>query len=496
MENKRPESFDETIARLKTDRDFRIRLTAFSHQWFFMTYFRDHVTYPLADLHREIFRMTQDPPTPLITVVAFRSSGKSTVLSLSYPIWAALSGRKKFILIVSKTESQVKQIMYNIKAELEGNQQLISDFGPFNTGDVWNELSLVLPQHAVRIVGVSAEHSLRGLKHRSHRPDLVIIDDVEDMESVRSGEVRDKRYRWLKSEVIPAGGESCQIWVVGNLLHEDSLVSRLRSEIENREIVGTYREYPIVVGGVPTWPGRFPSAAAVEELRMKIGDDRAFKREYLLQITPEADQVVDQSWLRYYDKLPDADGKRPGDGWELDFVATGVDPAISLRESADFTAMVSAAVYSRIRRDNLGNHFYTDHHIYILPVVTNAHLSVNGIIERAKVTAQICARPGHTHRFFVEDVAFQKALIDTMHGANLYVKGVKTDGMDKRSRLMIAARGMETGKVFFPRTGAEEVIRQIVGFGAERHDDLADAFSTLVRQADYTATHHPNIYVF
>lgn len=182
-------------------------------------------------------------------------------------------------------------------------------------------------------------------------------------------------------------------------------------------------------------------------------------------------------------------------GWEIDFVATGIDLAISQRESADFTAMVSAAVYSRVERDHHGNWWYREYRIYVLPVVTNAHLTFHGIIERAKVTAEMCKRPGRTHRFFVEDVAFQRAVIDAMQDADLYVQGVKTDGMDKRSRLMIAARAIETGKVFFPRTGAEDVIRQIVGFGAERHDDLADAFSTLIRQAEHDATHHAGIYL-
>jgi hypothetical protein len=35
----------------------------------------------------------------------------------------------------------------------------------------------------------------------------------------------------------------------------------------------------------------------------------------------------------------------------------------------------------------------------------------------------------------------------------------------------------------FPRQGAEDLINQLVNFGIERHDDLADAFSLLVLKA-------------
>ncbi|MEN9881393.1 MAG: hypothetical protein RLZZ308_576, partial [Candidatus Parcubacteria bacterium] len=34
--------------------------------------------------------------------------------------------------------------------------------------------------------------------------------------------------------------------------------------------------------------------------------------------------------------------------------------------------------------------------------------------------------------------------------------------------------------VKFPKQGCEELIEQLVGFGVEKHDDLADAFSLLV----------------
>ena len=36
------------------------------------------------------------------------------------------------------------------------------------------------------------------------------------------------------------------------------------------------------------------------------------------------------------------------------------------------------------------------------------------------------------------------------------------------------------GKVFFPRTGAEVLIGQLVNFGVEKYDDLADAFTLLM----------------
>jgi phage terminase large subunit-like protein len=39
----------------------------------------------------------------------------------------------------------------------------------------------------------------------------------------------------------------------------------------------------------------------------------------------------------------------------------------------------------------------------------------------------------------------------------------------------VAARYIKNGTVKFPRTGCEELLAQMLGFGAEKHDDLVDA---------------------
>ena len=53
---------------------------------------------------------------------------------------------------------------------------------------------------------------------------------------------------------------------------------------------------------------------------------------------------------------------------------------------------------------------------------------------------------------------------------------------DKRTRLALTAPLIQSAKVKFPKKGAEEIIRQITGFGVEKHDDVADAFSMLINK--------------
>jgi hypothetical protein len=61
--------------------------------------------------------------------------------------------------------------------------------------------------------------------------------------------------------------------------------------------------------------------------------------------------------------------------------------------------------------------------------------------------------------------------------------GVQRAGMhpiEDRARLRVAARYIKIGVVKFPRTGCEQLLTQLLGFGGERHDDAVDALVYLI----------------
>ena len=58
---------------------------------------------------------------------------------------------------------------------------------------------------------------------------VVISDDVEDTNSVKTREGRNKTYEWFTSEILPIGSQKTKFVTIGNLLHEDSLLMRVTS---------------------------------------------------------------------------------------------------------------------------------------------------------------------------------------------------------------------------------------------------------------------------
>ncbi len=457
----------ELIETIIKDREVRRALTKESHEYFFPVYFGEYIKYPSAPLHTEMIKITENTDEQLSVVVAFRGSAKSTIFSLSYPIWAILGKQqKKFVLIVSQTQVQARQLLTNIKEELTNNHLLKSDLGPFEEpDDEWRAASIVLPQYGARIMVASSEQSIRGIRHKSYRPDLIILDDIEDIASSKTKEGRDKTFRWLASEVLPAGDVTTKVILIGNLVHEDSVIMRLRQKIKLKEIKGSFSMYPIMdEQGVSLWPGKFPTPESLKNEETKVLNPQAWFREYLLKIIPEEGQVVFPEWFQYYDTLPTKHQR----AYRCTYSA--VDLAISQKDSADYTTVVTAYVYGRADKIR----------IYILPNPINKKLSFPAQVEMLKGHAAI-ALPNSSDKLFVESVAYQDALPQMLKTQGVHAIGVKPQN-DKRTRLALTTSYIQSGRVKFPQKGCEDLIQQLVGFGIENHDDLADAFSLLILQ--------------
>ena len=449
------------IEKILKDKYVRKGVVTKSLDWFFSVYFHTYIKYETAPFQKEIISIAADRNIKLAVIVAFRGSAKSTLVTTASVIWSILGNpQKKFIIILSQTEQKARQHLQNIKRELESNEVLRKDLGPFDEEkNQWGSTALIIKKFNAKITIGSVEQSIRGLRFGENRPDLIILDDVEDTDSVRTQEGRNKTYNWLTSEVLPAGDKETKVIAVGNLLHEDSLLKRLEQLIKSKEIDGVYREYPIIDDeGNSLWLGKYPTQNDIEEERRKTMSNIAWAREYLLKIISTDGQLIHREWIKSYKELPQNSYRA--------YSATGIDLAISQSSNADFTAMVSAQVHGR--REKL--------QVYILPNIVNKRLTALETLEQAKSISRSLVQG----RLFIEDVGYQSSLVEHLKRDNFPAKGIKIHGQDKYARLSAVSHLVQSGKILFPEHGAEQLILQLTGFGVEKHDDLVDAFSILL----------------
>ena len=243
---------------------------------------------------------------------------------------------------------------------------------------------------------------------------------------------------------------------------------------------GIYREYPIIdKNNIPLWPGKYPTTEDIEEQKRKIMDERAWLREYCLKIVAADGQLIKPEWIHTYFKLPETSED------SFSHAAFAVDLAITQGLNSDYTAIVSAHIFHD------ANDKIT---IYILPNLINERVDFPTMVETVKMFKRTLL-PSHRVETYVESNGFQVSLVQQLNNEGYDdINSVKVSA-NKRIRLQNTTHLLKNGSILFPQHGCEQLITQLVGFGKEKHDDLADAFSLLVNQIMVNEKPTPGIFV-
>jgi predicted phage terminase large subunit-like protein len=460
------------LERLVDDPEIR-RAAAKTLKGFCLTYLPHHFPADLSDFFDEMSGALENYDIKRLEIIGFRGCAKSTMASLALVLWAALEhpDQYPFIIMLADTRSQASINAATVQHELRNNDLILKDYGHLKSKRIddprpeptlesdedWQAMNCVL-DNGVRILSRSRGQKIRGLKHRQYRPSLIVADDVEDLDWVRTQENRDKSARWMRGNVLPSIEErDGRMVIIGNWLHTDGLMARLKNTG-----LFTVLEFSLLREGDGTeaerctWKAKYPTQEAIDRKRDELGDI-GFRREMLLQVVPEEGQDVFPEDIHYYDDPPFDDGNH---------LAHGVDLAISTKESADYTAIVSGEVTWP------GGNI----EIYVLP---------NPIIRRMTFSETMDTldnvRKSNTmsSEFFVEAVAYQQVAIEEMERRAFSVQAMHPI-KDKRARLRVAARYIKNGTVKFPRHGCDQLLTQLLGFGVEKHDDAVDALVYLI----------------
>lgn len=188
-----------------------------------------------------------------VAVAAPRGHAKSTLVSLAYVLWSICYGHEPFIVLMSSTAGQAETLLQHVADELLTNDLLRMDFpdvcephGRRPRPPRWNKHE-ILAASGSKVLALGAGMQIRGRKHGAERPTLVILDDIETDEGVRSDDQRRKLSDWFTRAVLNAGTDRTNFVVVGTLLHDDSLLAQLvdkqRSPAWKRRVYKAVRRF-------------------------------------------------------------------------------------------------------------------------------------------------------------------------------------------------------------------------------------------------------------
>ncbi len=301
--------------------------------------FPDRFYLPFSSLHDTIFKILDDDSIQLALIIAPRGFGKTSTVNLAFPAKKILFQEKKFIVPISCTATQATMQGENLKRELMTNRFVTGLFGPMKSDTFSKEMWVTSTGTAVMPRG--AGQQVRGILYGDSRPDLIIVDDLEDAESVRSDEQRAKTKAWFFEDVLNSINRSRKDWkiiVIGTLLHEDSLLANLLED------PAWYHAHLSICDD--NFKSNWPDFMSDEDLKKLVEQYRrmglldSFYREYMGVPIAKESAKFQQTMFKNYDET-DKDFVKERKGLENMVI---LDPAKTTTSTADDTAIVGIGI--------------------------------------------------------------------------------------------------------------------------------------------------------
>lgn len=445
----------------KSDFDFN-RLADWS-----IFYFTDHLEVKSPPFHGDIYDLIQEGHSRT-AVMSFRGSAKSSCVRC-YMLEAIFEGRRvakrvgllsssvKKIMYVSSTYDIAVETLDWIKEQIETNVDLQNDYPKYVTIKS-NESRLLMQRPDGTRIDIRVRG--KGAKIRGFRPDICILDDLEDDESVESSDQRDKDLHWMNSAVINTLKHWQQLIMTGSNLHPQSLMWN----VMQRQGWSKLDIQLLNSSGESIWPEFWP----MEKIEERIEDigRQAFNAEFMNRPEPRGRTILSRGWFKAYDPKSAVfeEDKKKG----LHNVIA-IDPAIAKKETADYSAIITIGSTF----DNPTKHYLRTEGCIRGHWTINQQ--VNELVRLYDKFEATC--------ILVETVAYQLALAQELrrycanNRRHINVHEIKID-KDKERRAHAIASTVERGQVYCDPTdpGHISLLDEAVLFPTGDRDDQLDAF--------------------
>jgi predicted phage terminase large subunit-like protein len=341
-----------------------------------------------------------------------------------------------------------------IYLELLYNERLHQDFGELVKGN--KSVDDFVTLNDIRVKARGRGQRLRGLKHKQYRPDLAILDDMENDANVRNPEIVQSILDWIKSAVYPALDAKGTLMIIGTILRWRSALHLMLTSPDEpyckfqRRLFRAFQE-----DGTSLWEARHPVARL--KLQKQLMGSVAFNREKMNEPAPDGG-FFKEEWIHYYhpDSLKDR---------EL-VVAGFFDPSMETGATSDYKAFITVGWCPQ------------EMVFYVM----------DAVIQKTTLE-QIMRTIYNRHEQFryrvvgVEDNLFQRLLLKEFDRLGverrqlLPVKGI-THRIAKETRVAGLSPLLERGKIRFIRGHSDQelLVEQLLYFPSRTlHDDGPDA---------------------
>ena len=232
----------------------------------------------IPEFHHQTWGLMTGAAYPRVLMAIPREHAKTTQAKLA-AVHSFIFTDRRFIVYLSNTNTIALNACKDIFAFFF-TPNYVATYGTpeVETASEGNSLwifKIRLPNGKVKrciLRAMGANQQMRGINIDNQRPDMAIVDDVEDLENTESEKLQKKLDKWIFATFIKALTRQHKIIWIGNMLRKSSLLSRLTQNPAFRKkwtslVLGALIRNPITGELEPLWPELWAVEALQEDFQ-------------------------------------------------------------------------------------------------------------------------------------------------------------------------------------------------------------------------------------
>lgn len=290
---------------------------------FFSFYLGEELTLEVPDFHIAIWQELLDCIRQLNQrkVTEFlqklwaipREHAKSTIAKLATILILKYTDLS-FVLYTSKTNGIAKNAVRDILMWLTGDNER-KLFGPCTiiksseTDSLWiiritlRELDGSTREKTCIFKALGSEQQVRGLLILNKRPEIIVIDDVEDLDNTKDEDQQRNLDEWVIGSLMKARAKRAFIMMLGNVIRKTTLLARLMKDKDwNPTVLGALvrdKETRVLRA---LWPGRHSVESLLLDYRNHRKAGVGYIWEYeMMNLTQDEVNTADMSGVKLVD---------------------------------------------------------------------------------------------------------------------------------------------------------------------------------------------------
>lgn len=403
-----------------------------------------------------------------------RAHAKSVIVDVFLTLYLKARGELDGVILVSNNKEKAMMLLADCQAEFEGNERYINDFGKQATYGNWEEQNFVT-QDGIGFWAFGRGQSPRGTREGAKRPNLIIVDDIDDNEICENEDRVEKAVNWIKGDLLGCfslkGG---RFVMVGNRIHQKSILAHIVGDVEEgqkpKEHIYHSKVYALEnpkthkedqsEKGVPAWK-EYYTREEVDARMLDMGY-RAAQREFFHKHIVEG-KIFKKEWIKYGKRLPLGNYQH---------IVTYLDPSYKDTKKNDFKALIAVA--------RTGIHYHIIK-CWVRQATKKAMVAAHyDMDEQLKANGSKAMFHYMEANFMQEDIHFPEYIKEAeTRGSMLPVTGDKRDKPNKLARIENMTPLFERGLITFDEALQNDkdtgvLVGQLLAFPTG-HDDGPDA---------------------